>query len=156
MAKQAQRKFSKCHYLTTQLRGAFHLCQQTSNSKLCMKQSFPHIFYTTRESVDVASCSQLLVFVRYVHIEDDKEEFLYCNVLKITATVQDAMDSISEIFETEGLQWEKLCGVCMDGAPAMLGSKSGFQIKVKEKSPQVKEVHCMMYSFDFKKFFQVL
>ena len=38
------------------------------------------------ESVDVASCSQLLVFVRYVHMEDVKEEFLYSNVLKTTAT----------------------------------------------------------------------
>jgi len=44
----------------------------------------------------------------------------------------------SKFFETEGLQWEKLCGVCTDGAPAMLGSKSGFQMKVKEKYPQVK------------------
>ena len=72
------------------------------------------------ESVNVASCSQLLVFVRYVHMEDLKEEFLYCNVLKTTATTQDVMDSISEFFETEGLQWEKLCGVCADGAPVML------------------------------------
>ena len=27
------------------------------------------------ESVDVASCSQLLVFVRYIHMEDVKVEF---------------------------------------------------------------------------------
>ena len=40
LGETAQRKFSKCHYLTTQLRGAFHLCQQTSNSKLCMKSKF--------------------------------------------------------------------------------------------------------------------
>ena len=68
-------------------------------------------------------------------MEDVREEFLYCNVLKTTATAQDVMDNIVEFFETEGLQWEKLCGVCTDGAPAMLGSKSGFQIKVKEKFP---------------------
>ena len=99
------------------------------------------------ESVDVASCSQLLVFVQYVHMEDVKEEFLYCNVLKTTATAQAVMDSISEFFETEGLQWEKLCGACTDGAPAMLESKSGFQMKVEEKSPLVKGVHCMIHRY---------
>ena len=99
------------------------------------------------ESTDVASCSQLLVFVRYVHTEDVKEEFLYCKVLDSTITAQDVMDSISTFFETEGLQWEKLCGVCTDGAPAMLGAKSGFQTKVKLKSPQVRGVHCMIHRY---------
>ena len=99
------------------------------------------------ESADVASCSQLLVFVRYVHTEDVKEEFLYCKVLDSTTTAQDVMDSISTFFETEGLQWEKLCGVCTDGAPAMLGAKSGFQTKVKLKSPQVRGVHCMIHRY---------
>ena len=57
------------------------------------------------------------------------------------------MNSISEFFETEDLQWEKLCGVCTDGAPEMLGSKSGFQMAVKEKSPLVKGVHCMIHRY---------
>ena len=57
------------------------------------------------------------------------------------------MDSISTFFETEDLQREKPCGVCTDGAPAMLGSKSSFQMKVKEKSPQVKRVHCMIHRY---------
>ena len=63
------------------------------------------------ESVDVTSCSQFLVFVRYGHMEEVKEEFLYCNVLKTKTMAQDIMDSISEFFETESLQLEKLCGV---------------------------------------------
>ena len=82
-------------------------------------------------------------------MEDVKEEFLYCNVLKTTAMAQDVMDSISEFLEMEGLQWEKLCGICTDGALAMLGSKSGFQVIVKEKSPQVKGVHCMIRRYAF-------
>ena len=92
------------------------------------------------ESTDVALCSQLLVFVRYIHMEDVKEEFLYCKALETSATAQDVMDSISNFFDIEGLQWEKLCGVCTDGAPTMLGCKSGFQMKVKEKSPEVRGV----------------
>ena len=40
------------------------------------------------KSTDVASCSQLLVFIRYIHKEDVKEEFLKCNSLEIRATIQ--------------------------------------------------------------------
>ena len=99
------------------------------------------------KSTAVASYSQLLVFVRYVHTEDVKEEFLNCKVLHSKTMAQDVMDSILTFFETEGLEWEKLCGVCTDGVPAMLGAKSGFQTKVKLKSPQVRGVHCMIHHY---------
>ena len=62
-----------------------------------------------------------------------KEEFLYCNSLETTATAQDVINNISKFYEKQGLQWEKLCGVCTDGVLAMLRCKSGFQIKIKER-----------------------
>ena len=31
----------------------------------------------------------------------------------------------------------------------MLGCKSGFQMKVKEKSPEVRRVHCMIHRYTF-------
>ena len=99
------------------------------------------------ESTDVASCSQLLLFIRYIHKEDVKEDFLYCNSVETTAIAQDVMNSISKLFETQVLQWEKLCGVCTDGAPAMLGCKSGFRMKVKEKPPKVRRLHCLIHRY---------
>ena len=76
-------------------------------------KSSPMFFIQVDELTDVASCSQLLVFVCYIHMEDVKEEFLYCKASQTSATAQDVMDSISNFFDVEGLQWEKLCGVCM-------------------------------------------
>ena len=38
-----------------------------------------------------------------------------------------------------------LCGVCSDGAPAMLGAKSGFQRLVRNLSTKVITVHCMIH-----------
>ena len=108
-------------------------------------KSSPMFSIQVDESTDVASCSQLLVFVRYIHMEDAKEEFLYCKALETSATAQDVMDSNLKSFRYRGLQWEKLCGVCTDGTPAMLGCKSGFQMKVKEKSPEIRRVHCMIH-----------
>ncbi|CAG9822185.1 unnamed protein product [Phaedon cochleariae] len=46
---------------------------------------------------------------------------------------------------SENLVWENLCGCCTNGAPAMLGTRSGFQIQVKEPSPKVRGIHCMIH-----------
>ena len=47
------------------------------------------------------------------------------------------MNIFSEFFEKEELSWSALTGVCTDGAPAMLGSKSGFATLVKKKNPDI-------------------
>ena len=40
---------------------------------------------------------------------------------------------------------EYLCGVCTDGAPAMLGCRSGFQTLVKQVSPRTTGIHCTIH-----------
>ena len=55
------------------------------------------------------------------------------------------LKAVEVFFEEGNLDWMKLCGCCTDGAPAMIGSKSGFQTLVKKKSPQVKGMHCMIH-----------
>ncbi|XP_068215901.1 zinc finger BED domain-containing protein 5-like [Palaemon carinicauda] len=97
------------------------------------------------ESTDVSSCSQLLVFVRYINSGDIKDEFLFCSALETTTKADDVMEKVSTFFQEEDLQWENVCGVCTDGAPAMLGSKSGFQSRVKKLAPQAKSIHCMIH-----------
>lgn len=97
------------------------------------------------ESTDVQSCAQLLVFVRYIHEGVIKEEFLFCRSIESTTRGEDVMKILSDFFEEEGLDWKMLCGVCTDGAPSMLGNKSGFVKLVKEKSPDVAAVHCMIH-----------
>ncbi len=99
------------------------------------------------ESTDVSSCAQLLVFVRYVFLCDIKEEYLLCTQLETTTTAEDVMEKLSSFFKANRIPWENCCGVCTDGAPAMLGSKSGFQKRVKEVAPNAKGVHCMIHRF---------
>ena len=36
-------------------------------------------------------------------------------------------------------------GVCIDGAPAMIGTKSGLISLVKQKNPAIKGTHCMIH-----------
>lgn len=97
------------------------------------------------ESTDVQSRSQLLAFVRHVHGEDLKEEFLFCEPLEQSTNGEDVMQKITEFFEAEGLDWGNLCGKCTDGAPAMLGSRSGFVTRVIQKAPNALPHHCMIH-----------
>ena len=49
-------------------------------------KSSPMFSIQVDESTDFASCSQLLVFLRYIHMEDVTGEFLYCKALETSAT----------------------------------------------------------------------
>ena len=97
-------------------------------------------------STDVARCAQLLVFVRYIKDGDVKEEFLFCHALEAT-TKGDVFQEVFKFFEKEGLSWDNVCGNTTDGAPAMLGSHSGYQAKVKDTNPDTKHLHCMIHRY---------
>ncbi len=57
------------------------------------------------------------------------------------------MEQLPSFFKANRIPLENCCGVCTDGAPAMLGSKSGFQKRVKEVAPNSKGVHCIIHRF---------
>ncbi|XP_022823722.1 SCAN domain-containing protein 3-like [Spodoptera litura] len=98
------------------------------------------------ESTDISNCCQLLVFVRF--LDDDniiKEELLISRELDTTSKGIDVMNSISEFFEKHNLMWDKLAALCTDGAPAMLGSRSGLATLVKQKNPNVITTHCIIH-----------
>lgn len=100
------------------------------------------------ESTDVSQCSQLLVFVRYVHNETNcfKEEFLFCHSLLETTKAADVFNVIKFFFENHHVDWKtKLGSLCTDGAPAMLGNTSGFATLVKKEIPNVMVTHCFLH-----------
>lgn len=97
------------------------------------------------ETTDVSQLSQLLAYARFVSENQIEEEFLFCKPLTTTAKAEDVMNIVSNFFQEENLSWEKLIGVCTDGAPSMLGSKSGFATLVKKKNPVVITTHCVIH-----------
>ncbi|XP_068227883.1 protein FAM200C-like [Palaemon carinicauda] len=107
----------------------------------------PLFSFQLDESTDVSSCSQLLVFVRYINSGDIKDEFLFCSAPETTTKADDVMEKVSNFFQEEDFQRENVCRVCTDGALAMLGSKSGFQSRVKKLAPQAKGIHCMIHRY---------
>ena len=97
------------------------------------------------ESTDAAHLCQLLVYSRFLDEGTVKEEFLFSAALETTAKAIDVFSKVSEFFQEYGLSWEKLVGVCTDGAPAMIGSRSGFVKLVQEKNPAVTGTHCVIH-----------
>ena len=73
------------------------------------------------------------------------EKNLLCRELETTTKAQDVFVLIENFFQQNGIEWKNLCGICTDGAPAMLGSRSGFQRPVKNRSQQVTGIHCMIH-----------
>ena len=72
-------------------------------------------------------------------------KILFCRELETTTIAQDVFESIGNFLQDNKIEWKDLCGVCSDGAPAMLGSRSGFQMLVKDKSPEVTGIHCVIH-----------
>lgn len=129
---------------------ASRICDMADNVKsqvLLKITSSPLFAIQLDESTDVANLSQLLVFVRYLNNVDRKieEDFLFCKPLETTSKGTDVMELVTKYFESNNLSWENLIGVCTDGAPAMLGSRSGFTTLVKLKNPDVVATHCMIH-----------
>ncbi|GFS29371.1 protein ZBED8 [Nephila pilipes] len=98
------------------------------------------------ETTDISNCSQLLLFVRYVSADTIKEEFLFCEPLLQTTKAVDVLAILNVFFSKHDFDWkQKLHSLCTDGAPAMLGNKSGFAHLVKKEAPNVIVTHCFLH-----------
>ncbi|XP_046665663.1 SCAN domain-containing protein 3-like [Homalodisca vitripennis] len=74
-----------------------------------------------------------------------KDELMFSTELLTTTKAVDVMEAVSDFFKKHGHSWQKLIGVCTDGAPSMLGSRSGFVQLVKEKNADVVGIHCFIH-----------
>ena len=97
------------------------------------------------ESKNVANCSRLLVYVRYIYEGDFKDEFLLCKPLETATTACDVFNKVGSFLQNHHIPWGNVCGVCTDGALAMLGCRSGFQRLVINASPKAIGTHCMIH-----------
>ena len=100
------------------------------------------------ESSDIFNSCQLLVFIRYVHADTIKEEFLFCESLPQHAKATDILEMLNNFFADENFEWKKKIGsFCTDGASAMLGKTSGFATLGKKEALQVSITHCFLHRF---------
>ncbi|CAH1969119.1 unnamed protein product [Acanthoscelides obtectus] len=108
----------------------------------------PFFAISCDESTDIVNCAQLIVYVRYIGGDIIQEEILYSQSLPAGTTSEDIFNSISNFVEKNGLDWKKLIGLCTDGAPAMIGVRSGLAKKLKEKNTVV-STHCFIHHIHY-------
>ena len=59
----------------------------------------------------------------------------------------DVLNLMKAFFEKRDISLEKIRFVCTDGAPAMLGCKSGFVALLKETNPNLVIIHCIVHRY---------
>jgi hypothetical protein len=97
------------------------------------------------ETTDLAQCCQLLVYCRFMDEGTLNEEMLFSKCLTTTSTASDVFSTIDTFFQENGLSWEKVVGVCTDGAPSMIGSRSGFMKMAKDMNKSIRGTHCLIH-----------
>ena len=119
---------------------AYQILAETKESKFEFVIQFD-------ESTDITDYCQLLVYVRYGQANIIKTELLLNYEVSTTTKGKDIFDTLNSFFKKNGLDWKNLVGCTTDGAPSMLGFRSGFQLYVKAVSPNVTSVHCFFHRF---------
>ena len=87
----------------------------------------------------------MLVYVRYERSTSIEEKMLFCRPLETTTKAEDVYHVVTSFYDDKELQWEKLFGICTDGAPTMLCSQSGFIARIKQKIPNAVGTHCVIH-----------
>ena len=57
----------------------------------------------------------------------------------------DVKKLVDNFLRDNNLSWDMVCAICSEGAPAMLGQKSGFGALVKVDAPHITVTHCLLH-----------
>ncbi|CAN7940767.1 unnamed protein product [Ixodes hexagonus] len=86
------------------------------------------------ESTDITDNAQCAIFVRGIDKNlNVTEELLDLIPMKGTTTGADILSVLERVVEHAGLPWEKLVCLATDGAPSMVGCKSGLVGRFRAK-----------------------
>ena len=100
------------------------------------------------ESMDITNNAQLLVYTRYTTQNYDAEtKLLMSKELSSTTKGKDVFEVLYNFFKQDEIDWKKMIGCTTDGAPSMLGRKSGFSTYVETVSSNATIIHCFVHRF---------
>ena len=100
------------------------------------------------ELTNITNNVQLLVYVRYTTQDNDvKTELLMSKEFSSTTKEKDVFEILNNFFKQNELDWKKLIGCTIDGAPSMMGGKSGFTTYVETVSSNATIIQCFTHRF---------
>ena len=89
--------------------------------------------------------SQRVIFVRFVKAGLFTNAFLFCSSLSLRTRAVDIFKLISAFFQDHSISREKVGSFCTDGAPAMIGHRSGFMALVEQRTSHVNTSQCILH-----------
>lgn len=105
----------------------------------------PFISLQCDETTDVSHASQLLFYCRYIAEDKINEELLFIKSLTKTSKGTDIFEALSQFLKEHNISWNKIVGICTDGAPSMMGSRSGFLKLAKDMNENIIASHCVIH-----------
>ncbi|KAE8737121.1 hypothetical protein FOCC_FOCC017419 [Frankliniella occidentalis] len=102
------------------------------------------------ESTDTEAKAQVMCLVRYCSVDDNgkkiiEEDFLFCLPIDGNANAASIFGLLDSYLSENKVMWSNCVGICTDGAPVMLGAKSGFKGLVLRVNGQIQFTHCMIH-----------
>ncbi|XP_052788986.1 SCAN domain-containing protein 3-like [Mya arenaria] len=97
-------------------------------------QQSPFYSVMIDETKDIATHSQLTIYVRYLHMGSSKTVF--CSLVKVNNGKSDTIRApIIQFLRDAQLQLNKMCAFCSDGVAAMLVKKNGVAAQLQTMVP---------------------
>ncbi|XP_014781353.1 SCAN domain-containing protein 3 [Octopus bimaculoides] len=87
----------------------------------------------------------LLVYVRFVHEDDIKEEMLLIKSLSETTNGEDISNDIMQYFNDKNIPLTSLIDIASDGVAATTGKVKGFVSRMKSVAPYIFYIHCIIH-----------
>ena len=85
--------------------------------------------------------------MRFVKENAIVDEFLFCQEMKENTGAKDVFDLVNAFLRENSIAWNKVGSICTDGAPAMIGYRSGFVALLKQVTPHIVSNHCAIHKY---------
>uniref|UniRef100_A0A0L8GPI0 DUF4371 domain-containing protein n=1 Tax=Octopus bimaculoides TaxID=37653 RepID=A0A0L8GPI0_OCTBM len=79
----------------------------------------------------------LLVYVKFIHEDDIREEMLFIKSLSETTNREDIFNEVMQYFNDKNIPLTNLINIASDGVAAMTGKVKGFVSRMKSVAPHI-------------------
>ncbi|XP_072401679.1 protein FAM200C-like [Diabrotica undecimpunctata] len=126
-------------------RKIYDIALDLKNQLLQKLKDSPFFSLQCDETTDISKHAQLLFHCRFIDRKRFLEEILFSTSLETTTKAIDIFSALEDFLVINELPWEKVIGICTDGAQAMTGCRSGFMELTKKKNPRIIGSHCIIH-----------
>ena len=85
--------------------------------------------------------------MRFVKENTFKNQFLFCQEMNERIRAKDVFNLVNAFLRENSIAWNKVGSVCTDGAPAMIGYRSGFIAVIIQVAPHIVSNHCAIHKY---------